>query len=106
MVVDAQVLIQVQLAWVNREGTPVIEAYELPEGSTVGELIERSRIAERQAELDPGPRRVALHGRLVSLATRLETGDRVELAPPLTADPMASRRRRAAVKAGTRFQRP
>jgi putative ubiquitin-RnfH superfamily antitoxin RatB of RatAB toxin-antitoxin module len=106
MVGDAQGLVRVQLAWVNREGSPVIEAYELPEGSTVGELIGLSRIAERRAELDPGPRRVALYGRLVSLATRLETGDRVELAPPLVADPMASRRRRAAVKAASRFQKP
>ncbi len=99
-------LIEVQLAWVNLQGQPGLEIHHMPVGTTVGELIERSQIAQRHPELDPGPRRVALHGRLVSLAARLEEGDRVELAPSLMVDPMASRRRRAAIKAGKQGQTP
>jgi putative ubiquitin-RnfH superfamily antitoxin RatB of RatAB toxin-antitoxin module len=65
------------------------------QGATVADAIRASGIAEDVAgsEIDYG--RVGVFGRLVSPATVLRDGDRVELYRPLKIDPKEARRRRA-----------
>lgn len=68
----------------------------LEPGATVGEAIARSGALVEFPEIDLAQNRVGIHGRLVSLETRLGDGDRVEILRPLVADPKEARRRRAA----------
>lgn len=60
---------------------------ELEEGATV-----RAALA---AAGRTGVRAVGIHGRRVTLDTKLADGDRVEIYRPLRADPKAARRQRA-----------
>lgn len=67
---------------------------ELPAGSCAAEAVEalglRQRFPELAGELPP----LAVFGRLVTAATVLADGDRVELLRPLLADPKDRRRAR------------
>ena len=79
--------VEVVLAWPRRFESVRLD---LPEGTTVGEAIERSGLAlETVAAL-------AVHGVRVERDALLRDGDRVELLRPLQADPKEARRRRAA----------
>lgn len=71
-------------------------ALELEAGATVREAIERSGVLGAYPEIDLARNRIAIHGRLATLATRLIEHDRVEILRPLHADPKEVRRRRAA----------
>ena len=79
--------VEVVLAWSRRFESVRLD---LPEGTTVGEAIERSGLA-----LD-GVVAVAVHGLRVERDAPLRDGDRVELLRPLQVDPKEARRRRAA----------
>ena len=79
--------VEVVLAWPRRFESVRLD---LPEGTTVGEAIERSGLA-----LD-GVVAVAVHGLRVERDAPLRDGDRVELLRPLQVDPKEARRRRAA----------
>lgn len=68
----------------------------LETGATVREAVERSGVLAAHPEIDLARNRVAIHGRLATLATRLGEHDRVEILRPLQADPKEVRRRRAA----------
>lgn len=69
-----------------------LRALELEEGATV-------RAALAAAGLQ-APHGAGIHGRRVSLDTKLVEGDRVEIYRPLRADPKEARRRRALKRAG------
>lgn len=66
----------------------------LPDGATVAEALEQAR--PRLPQLTESEWSYGIHGRLVTPATLLRDGDRIELLRPLLADPMDQRRRRAA----------
>jgi len=66
----------------------------LAEGSTVQDALSASGLAQTG--------RVGIHGRVVSPATILRDGDRVEIYRPLRADPKELRRARAAKKPASR----
>lgn len=66
------------------------------EGTTLHQAIRASGILDEAPEIDLSVWRVGIFGKLKALDTVLRQDDRVEIYRPLTADPMQSRRRRAA----------
>jgi putative ubiquitin-RnfH superfamily antitoxin RatB of RatAB toxin-antitoxin module len=84
--------VQLVCAWPDR-------AYRfrahVPNGTTAGELVEQSRVAERFPELTQSLV-LGVFGRRVEPSYVLKPGDRVELLRPLRNDPKETRRRRAA----------
>jgi putative ubiquitin-RnfH superfamily antitoxin RatB of RatAB toxin-antitoxin module len=87
------VRVQLVRAWRDRFEA---EELELPEGATVAQALERTRLPLQ------GVAGTAIHGERAGPETRLEAGDRLELLEPLLADPKDSRRRRAQVQAARR----
>lgn len=70
-------------------------ALRLPAGSVVGDALAAARLEEAVPGIDIDPARLAVFGRLVTPATPLHEGDRVEVLRPLLADPKEVRRQRA-----------
>jgi putative ubiquitin-RnfH superfamily antitoxin RatB of RatAB toxin-antitoxin module len=66
----------------------------LTDGATVAEALEEA--LPRLPQLPEAEWSYGIHGRLVTPATLLRNGDRIEFLRPLLADPMDQRRRRAA----------
>lgn len=87
-------MITVEIVYAESESQR-LETLELPVESTVADALQVSLshglIPECAASLDCG-----IWGRVVSRATRLKNGDRVELYRPLVEDPREARRRHAA----------
>ncbi|AVZ82898.1 RnfH family protein [Edwardsiella ictaluri] len=67
----------------------------LPQGSSVGQAIERSGLLAQRSEIDLGKNKVGVFSRPVRLEDPLRDGDRVEIYRPLIADPRELRRQRA-----------
>ncbi len=70
-------------------------ALEIEEGATVGDVIERSQIAQRFPEHDLAAAPVGIWGRIVARDEHVGDGDRVEIYRPLHKDPRTARRERA-----------
>ena len=68
---------------------------ELPVGSTVRDAILKSSILSKVPYLDIEDLKVGIFSKVVELATRLATGDRVEVYRPLMVSPADARRLRA-----------
>lgn len=66
---------------------------DVPEGSTVGEAIERSGLLAQFPEIDLSTQAVGVFGKVTKLDARLADGDRVEIYRPVTADPETVERR-------------
>ena len=64
-------------------------------GTTAGEAIRLSGLAERCRHFGERPATIGIYGRVVTGDAALEAGDRVEIYRPLVADPKQARRRRA-----------
>lgn len=60
---------------------------DLPEGSRVRDLIERSGVLNRFPEIDLERQKIGIFSKLTTLDAALEEGDRVEIYRPVTADP-------------------
>lgn len=71
-------------------------AVSLAAGATVRDAIERCGVLAAFPEIDLARNRVAIYGKLATLATPLGGDDRVEILRPLQADPKEARRERAA----------
>ena len=69
----------------------------VPEGTTIGSAIERSRILHLFTTIDLNKNRVGIFGQLRALDDIVEDGDRVEIYRPLKIDPKEKRRRDADV---------
>lgn len=69
---------------------------EVPAGTTLREVIERSGVLARHRQLDLDTTPVGIHGCLRALTEPVSAHDRVEIYRPLIADPKAQRRARAA----------
>lgn len=65
-------------------------------GMTLQQAIEASGIMERFPEIDLAKNKVGVFGKLASLDSTLNPGDRVEIYRPLIADPKEARKKRAA----------
>jgi len=87
--------IHVEVAYALPERQWLI-ALEVPLGCTLGEAISRSNITEVAGNLQIDSKRVGIFYRPCDLQTLLRDGDRVEIYRPLTNDPKAARRLRAA----------
>ena len=86
---------KVTVVWATPLLQDLVEV-ELPEGATVGEAVDRSRLLVHYA-LDAARLEVAVFGRRASREAPLAEGDRVELTRPLEIDPKAARLARARV---------
>lgn len=60
---------------------------EVSEGASVQDAIDRSGVLTQFPEIDLAQQKVGIFGKIVSLETKLEEGDRVEIYRPLIADP-------------------
>jgi putative ubiquitin-RnfH superfamily antitoxin RatB of RatAB toxin-antitoxin module len=61
--------------------------FEVPDGSTVREVVERSGILEQFPEIDLASHKVGIFGQVARLDKVVSEGDRIELYRPITADP-------------------
>lgn len=86
---------RVEVAYARPERQWLI-ALDVPEGCSVKEAIERSKIREQVPDIVISERCVGVFYRPCSLDQTLLEGDRVEIYRPLLADPKENRRRRAA----------
>jgi hypothetical protein len=85
----------VEVAYAKPE-EQVIIPIDVPEGATLEQAIELSRIRERFPEIDLRTHKVGIFGKLSKLSAVLRSEDRVEIYRPLIADPKEQRRKRAA----------
>ncbi len=67
--------------------TQVWMKMEVPDGSTVREVIERSGILEQFPEIDLDTHKVGIFGQIAKLDKVVADGNRVEIYRPITADP-------------------
>jgi len=83
-------------AWVcfARPGNVFLKEVEVPAGTTLAGAIARSGLTEAVPEVDPTVMRVGVFGKLRPLDTVVQSGDRIEVYRPLTADPKTARRKR------------
>ncbi|OIO67729.1 MAG: RnfH family protein [Zetaproteobacteria bacterium CG_4_9_14_3_um_filter_49_83] len=82
---------KVSLAVVEN-GKQIWQKLEVPENTTVQQVIKMSGILE-QLHINLEEREVGIHGRLVELSSSLREGDRIEIYRPITADPATVKRR-------------
>ena len=68
---------------------------EVPEGTTVADIIEQSGLSHSHPELFPLTDNIGIFGKLCEQHTLVRDGDRVEIYRPLLADPKEARRNRA-----------
>ncbi|MBD9360725.1 RnfH family protein [Methylomonas fluvii] len=69
---------------------------EVPEGSTIAEVIELSGVLTQYPEIDLESQKVGIFGKLAKLDASVKEGDRVEIYRKITADPAQVQRRRVA----------
>lgn len=66
---------------------------EVPEGSTVHEVISLSGLLNQFPEINLDKQKVGIFGKLTKLDTVVEDGSRIEIYRPITADPETVERR-------------
>jgi putative ubiquitin-RnfH superfamily antitoxin RatB of RatAB toxin-antitoxin module len=66
---------------------------EVPDGSTVQEVISLSGLLKQFPEIDLDNQKVGIFGKLTKLDTVVEDGNRIEIYRPITADPELVERR-------------
>jgi len=67
---------------------------EVPEGSTLRQVIELSGVLKQYPHIDLDQQKVGIFGKLAKLDGAVKEGDRVEIYRPITADPNQVKRRR------------
>jgi putative ubiquitin-RnfH superfamily antitoxin RatB of RatAB toxin-antitoxin module len=87
--------ITVELAYCTAERQILLE-YRVPDGTTIGEAIDLSGIAETIAEIDIATLETGIWGKPFNRSHRVVAGDRIELYRPLQIDPRDARRELAA----------
>ena len=60
---------------------------EIEENATIQEAIEKSGILEKFPHIDLNKQKVGIFGKISTLKSKLNEGDRVEIYRPITADP-------------------
>ncbi|MBK1618515.1 RnfH family protein [Lamprobacter modestohalophilus] len=92
MVTEQSVNVEVVYA---RERAQALIPVKGQAGITLAEAIERSGILARFPEIDLDVNKVGIFGKVAKLDQVLASGDRVEIYPPLIADPKQARKQRA-----------
>lgn len=89
--------INIEVAYATPE-KQVIRAVNVDTGTTIGAAIVQSGIMMDFPELDNELEnaKVGIFGKMATMTTKLDDGDRVEIYRPLIADPKEVRRKRAA----------
>lgn len=87
--------IHVEVAYA-REQVQALLQVQGEAGMKIREAIERSGVLQRFPEIDLGVNKVGVFGKVAALDAALVDGDRVEIYPPLIADPKQARKARAA----------
>ncbi len=90
----AEELISVEVAYALPEQQSIFTV-SLPNGGTVEQAIEASKVFEHYPNIDQAALNVGIFGSACKLDTPLKTGDRVEIYRPLHHDPKEARRQRA-----------
>ncbi|MCL7422484.1 MAG: RnfH family protein [Methylobacter sp.] len=67
---------------------------EVPENSTIEEIIRLSGILIQYPEIDLSMQKVGIFGKIAKLDVTVQEGDRVEIYRQITADPKQVKRRR------------
>ena len=80
--------------------TVYLQDVTIPAASAIQDAILASGVLQHYPEIELATARVGIFGKLKALDSLLQQGDRVEIYRPLQAEPMESRRRRAAHKTG------
>lgn len=65
-------------------------------GATIQDAIDRSGLLEKFPEIDLTIQKVGVFGKVVNLDDEVKNGDRIEIYRPITADPKAVKRKKAA----------
>jgi uncharacterized protein len=89
--------IRVQVCYA-RPGDALLREVMVPAETILQSAIERSGLLNDAPEINLASCRVGIFGKLKSLDTMLQEGDRIEIYRPLIADPKESRRKRAQKK--------
>lgn len=95
--VDLNVRARAQVAYLTMERAWLLDV-ELRPGDQLQDLVERSGLLQQVPGLDLRQTKVGIFGRLCELTAPVRSGDRIEIYRPLSADPKAARRQRAAHK--------
>ena len=88
-------MIAIQVCYATNQKTVMLQLV-LKKDSTIREAIDVSQILSTCPEIDIDKCKVGIFGKIKSLNSILQQGDRVEIYRPLVADPMEARRRRIA----------
>jgi putative ubiquitin-RnfH superfamily antitoxin RatB of RatAB toxin-antitoxin module len=91
--------IQVQVCYALADKV-YLQDVTISPASAIQDAILASGVLQQYAEIELAEARVGIFGKLKALDSLLQHGDRVEIYRPLQAEPMESRRRRAAHKTG------
>lgn len=92
-------IIQVQVCYALADKV-YLQDVTISAASTIQNAIQTSGVLQHYPEIELAAARVGIFGKLKALDSLLQHGDRVEIYRPLQAEPMESRRRRAAHKTG------
>lgn len=98
-------LVEVEVAYARERAQALIPVKGQP-GMTIADAIERSGVKARFPEIDLAVNKVGIFGKLAKLDQVLATGDRVEVYPPLIADPKQARKQRAADATDSKDPKP
>jgi putative ubiquitin-RnfH superfamily antitoxin RatB of RatAB toxin-antitoxin module len=88
-------VIDVEVAYAEVD-EQVIVPLQVPVGTSAGEAVRRSGLAEQFPDMDSNTASIGVFGIPVSPCAPLAQGDRVEIYRPLQVDPKEARRQRAA----------
>ena len=72
------------------------QTVDVEAGTTVQGAIDRSGLLEKFPEIDLTVQKVGVFGKVVTLDDEVKNGDRIEIYRPITADPKAVKRKKAA----------
>jgi len=72
------------------------QTVDVENGATVQAAIDRSGLLEKFPEIDLTVQKVGVFGKVVNLDDEVKNGDRIEIYRPITADPKAVKRKKAA----------
>ena len=96
--------IRVEVVYARPE-EQILLAFEVASGSTVGQVIERSGIADRFPEIGRARTRVGIFGKETTLAATVREGDRIEIYRPLIANAKEQRQAKVKRRGGRKLRR-
>jgi len=87
-------LIHIEVAYAKADEQVIIPLQVTP-GTTVGQAVAQSGLAQRFPEIDVLQGKFGIFSKQVTIDTQVRQGDRVEIYRPLIADPKLARKKRA-----------